>query len=59
MACYTELARVCGAAGYRPYRLGIQSMGPEREVGAYSKLLDSLKTAVDPNGILAPGRYQN
>jgi 4-cresol dehydrogenase (hydroxylating) len=59
MACYSELARICSAAGYRPYRLGIQSMGADRHGGAYSKLLDSLKTAVDPNGVLAPGRYQS
>ncbi|HEY3937402.1 MAG TPA: FAD-binding oxidoreductase [Bryobacteraceae bacterium] len=60
MACYTELARVCAAAGYHPYRLGIQSMGAKREEEeAYAKLLGAVKTTVDPNGILAPDRYQN
>jgi 4-cresol dehydrogenase (hydroxylating) len=57
MACYCELEQVCSMAGYRPYRLGIQSMGSEKQPGAYSELLKRLKTAVDPNCVLAPSRY--
>ena len=44
--------------GYVPYRLGIQSVGllPEPE-DDYGELLRTLKRTLDPNGILAPGRY--
>ena len=45
-------------AGYIPYRLGIESVKllpePDDDTG---KLLDALKKSLDPNNILAPGRY--
>jgi 4-cresol dehydrogenase (hydroxylating) len=56
MACYRELESVCQGAGYYPYRSGIQSQGKELATD-YPVLLEKLKAAVDPNGILAPGRY--
>ena len=46
-------------AGYLPYRLGLQSMGqlpPARDdTGTFYR---TLKTALDPNHVLAPGRYE-
>jgi 4-cresol dehydrogenase (hydroxylating) len=58
MVCYRELEETCQKEGYYPYRLGIQSQGNEQlNNGSYSALLEQLKNAVDPNGILAPGRY--
>jgi 4-cresol dehydrogenase (hydroxylating) len=45
-------------AGYIPYRLGIHSMNslpPVRD--DYGKLISDLKKTLDPNDILAPGRY--
>jgi 4-cresol dehydrogenase (hydroxylating) len=45
-------------AGYLPYRLGIQSMNslpPAQD--DYGKLISTLKHGLDPNNILAPGRY--
>lgn len=58
MACYEELLQALTNSGYYPYRLGVHSMnlltsGEE----SYQKLLKKLKTAIDPQNILSPGRY--
>ena len=58
MRCHDAILSKLNAAGYPPYRLGIQSMGsvpaPRDDHGA---LIARLKRALDPNDILAPGRY--
>jgi 4-cresol dehydrogenase (hydroxylating) len=58
-ACHDEMLRRMIEAGYLPYRLGLQSMGqlpPARDdSGAFFR---TLKTALDPNHVLAPGRYE-
>jgi 4-cresol dehydrogenase (hydroxylating) len=57
-ACYQELLNVSRAAGYFPYRLGVQSMAGEMATGdVFWNVVQRLKQALDPNGILAPGRY--
>jgi 4-cresol dehydrogenase (hydroxylating) len=58
MQCHDELLARLVAAGFLPYRLGVHSQGklPPRKPGSQA-LLDRIKAAVDPNGILAPGRY--
>lgn len=58
MACHDDmLAQLC-AAGYYPYRLGIQSMGKlPGKTAPYEAFVSGLKSTLDPNGILAPGRY--
>jgi len=58
MACHDELLQQLCQAGYYPYRLGIQSMAkmPPR-TAAHETFFRSLREALDPNGILAPGRY--
>jgi 4-cresol dehydrogenase (hydroxylating) flavoprotein subunit len=58
MACYAELSSRCLAAGYVPYRLGIQSMREVCGLSDAALVLASLKRTLDPNGILAPGRYE-
>jgi 4-cresol dehydrogenase (hydroxylating) len=58
MACYADLQRQLSAKGYVSYRLGIQSMGEMNAQGAYARLLEAVKQAADPAGILAPGRYE-
>ena len=58
MACYADLQRQLSAKGYVSYRLGIQSMGEMNAQGAYGRLLEAVKQAADPAGILAPGRYE-
>lgn len=53
MQCHDELQKALIAEGFYPYRLGIQSIGAV----APSPLLERIKAALDPKGILAPGRY--
>ena len=46
------------AAGYYPHRLGIQSMNLLPAPGDDSvAVMKRLKQAMDPSGILSPGRY--
>jgi 4-cresol dehydrogenase (hydroxylating) len=58
MDCYEELVNRCVRTGFYPYRLGIQSMGRAQAGDAYSELIRGLKRTLDPNGILAPHRYE-
>jgi 4-cresol dehydrogenase (hydroxylating) flavoprotein subunit len=58
MACYEELVGRLVASGYHPYRLGIQSMRVLDSDTPYDDFLGALKYAIDPNGVLAPGRYE-
>ena len=57
MACYRHLQRELSAHGYYPYRLGIQAMAELSEKDGHNRLVRALKDALDPNGVLAPGRY--
>ena len=57
-ACYDEVTERCMSAGYFPYRSGIQGNAQLRQSEAYAALLNRLKAALDPKGILAPGRYE-
>jgi 4-cresol dehydrogenase (hydroxylating) len=57
MRCYEELVERCTSGGFYPYRLGIRSMPRVLGERGYTGLIRKLKDAVDPNGILAPGRY--
>src|SRR5215831_6796827 len=59
-ACYHELLESLAREGYHSYRLSVGAMGAMeagQENDTYNGLLHSLKTAMDPNQILAPGRY--
>jgi 4-cresol dehydrogenase (hydroxylating) len=58
MVCYRTLTESLIAAGYPPYRLNVRSMEYLNGGGHYGKVLQSIKTALDPNGVLAPGRYE-
>ena len=58
MACYEELLHTLTDAGYYPYRLGVHSMDTATSGSqSYQNLLNNIKTAIDPNNILAPKRY--
>lgn len=57
--CYRQLFDAVMAAGYIPYRVGLQSMA-ELDSGSdsYWSVAARIKRALDPQGIIAPGRYQ-
>ncbi len=57
--CYARLMETLTGNGYYSYRLGVNSMMAMDEGNAYSETLRHLKRALDPNGILAPGRYSS
>ena len=58
--CYAELVATCTRAGMPPYRLNIEAM-PQlaglRIADEHAQLHASLKAALDPDNIIAPGRY--
>jgi 4-cresol dehydrogenase (hydroxylating) len=57
-ACFTSLVETFAAAGYAPYRTNIGFMTKVAEIygPAQQSLNRRLKRALDPNGILAPGK---
>jgi 4-cresol dehydrogenase (hydroxylating) flavoprotein subunit len=58
IACHDQLLDLLLQAGYIPDRLGIQSMNalpPAQD--DYGKFMGHLKQHLDPQNILAPGRY--
>jgi 4-cresol dehydrogenase (hydroxylating) len=57
-ACYEELLNECMKQGYIPYRFGIQSMAQIAGTkDIFWDVVERLKNALDPNGIISPGRY--
>jgi hypothetical protein len=57
-ACFDALFEAGRSQGLMPYRLGVHAMG--RVTGMASPFWDlvgAIKSAVDPDGIIAPGRY--
>jgi 4-cresol dehydrogenase (hydroxylating) len=59
MACHDAIQDAWAAAGYPPFRLGVQSMAwLPAMTGDDRAFLRALKDAVDPGRILAPGRYE-
>ncbi|MFL6414282.1 MAG: FAD-binding oxidoreductase [Bryobacteraceae bacterium] len=57
-ACYDEVSERCMASGFYPYRSGIQGNFQAHQSQNYRSFAQRLKVALDPNGILAPGRYE-
>jgi 4-cresol dehydrogenase (hydroxylating) len=59
LACAEKMSGALERCGYYPYRLGVNSMRvlPEPR-GDYVEFRQALKRALDPNGILSPGRYE-
>jgi 4-cresol dehydrogenase (hydroxylating) len=58
LACYQELTAELLARGYPPYRLNVRSMGAVENCPVYAQILGDIKAVLDPNGVLAPGRYE-
>jgi len=57
LACYRNLVKVLAQYGYYSYRMAAGMMTATEEAGPYADLLTGIKRALDPSGILAPGRY--
>jgi 4-cresol dehydrogenase (hydroxylating) len=57
-ACYQELLRRLTAQGFYSYRMNSHSASAIASSPGYDSVLRSLKSALDPNQVLAPGRYQ-
>jgi 4-cresol dehydrogenase (hydroxylating) len=56
---YRLLLNAVMDAGYMPYRVGIQSMADlNRGSEVFWGTVSAIKSALDPNGIIAPGRYE-
>ncbi len=58
--CYAELNATLKANGFFPYRdttMGMQMKVEEGIDDPYIRFLSDIKHAIDPNNILAPGRY--
>jgi 4-cresol dehydrogenase (hydroxylating) len=59
LACHDKLFQVLNENGFIPYRLNTRGMNARLPSDAsYAALMKSLKNAIDPLGILAPGRYE-
>lgn len=59
LACHDTLLKQLVGEGFVPYRLSTHAMRfPSPSEASYLSLLKKLKAAVDPAGILAPGRYE-
>jgi 4-cresol dehydrogenase (hydroxylating) flavoprotein subunit len=59
LTCIREAEAWFIESGWPPYRVGIESMDLLRRPGSvYDRTLAALQTALDPHGILAPGRYR-
>ncbi len=57
MDCYRALTDRLLERGYPPYRLNVASMDYANGAGAYGTVVQAIRTALDPNGTVAPGRY--
>lgn len=57
LECYSALQKQFAAAGYYSYRLSLPGMDMHAADSTYGRFLRTIKTAVDPSEILAPGRY--
>jgi 4-cresol dehydrogenase (hydroxylating) flavoprotein subunit len=56
--CFEELYEKGLVLGFVPYRIGSQFMPALARSGAgISPLANAIKSALDPNHVLAPGRY--
>jgi 4-cresol dehydrogenase (hydroxylating) len=57
--CYDELFKLIMEEGYAPYRTNIHTM---KKLAGNSQVFwnvtKDIKTALDPNGVISPGRYQ-
>ena len=58
MACYEALTQELLTRGYPPYRANLARMGFADGDAAHAAVVAQIKRALDPNAVLAPGRYE-
>ena len=57
-ACYMALLERGKGEGFMPYRIGIDAMAwLTSQPGTFWELVSQIKGVIDPQGIMAPGRY--
>ena len=57
-SCYRQVFDTMVGAGYVPYRVGLQSMADlDNGEDSYWRMVGRIKAALDPEGLIAPGRY--
>lgn len=54
--CYHEARQALAQAGYYAYRQTTLSQGAPTGSGAFENFVSTIKRAVDPKGVVAPGR---
>ena len=57
LTCYRSVTETLLSHGYPPYRLNIAAMDVVPAT-PFDDAIDAVKAALDPQGILAPGRYE-
>jgi 4-cresol dehydrogenase (hydroxylating) len=57
--CYHALTRELVARGYPPYRLNVGAMDLLEDGSSHAEVVRAIKLAIDPQGIVAPGRYDS
>lgn len=57
--CYHALFDACRSRGYLPYRMNVESMRlyTDDSDSSYWQMVKTLKSAIDPHNLIAPGRY--
>jgi 4-cresol dehydrogenase (hydroxylating) len=58
-ACYRELLQKLADSGFYSYRLSSKSASAMPSSPGYDSMMRALQSSIDPNRILAPGRYQS
>lgn len=57
--CYHALTEQLLSRGYPPYRLNLASMHVADDGSSHAAVVRAIKLALDPNGVVAPGRYDS
>jgi 4-cresol dehydrogenase (hydroxylating) flavoprotein subunit len=59
LECYELLGKALMQRGYPPYRLGLAGMDALVGQAGFRDAVTAIKHALDPRGVLSPGRYEH